>query len=95
MQATGVQLDLRDIAKDRLTAEEFDKLIGDRDYKLFLNSRNELYRERNMKEYPPSCAEALKLMVQEPNLIRRPLVIRGSQIVVGYDEEALKKIAKS
>lgn len=89
-----MELDLRDIAKDKLTVEELDQLIGDRDYKLFLNSRNEIYRERNMKEHPPSRAEALKLIAQEPNLMRRPLVIRGSQIVLGYDEEALKKIAK-
>lgn len=87
-----MELELRDIGKDRLTADELDKLIGDRDYRLFLNSRNELYRERNMKERPPSRAEALKLMAAEPNLIRRPVVIKGSQIVLGYDEDALKKI---
>ena len=45
-----------------------------------------------MKEHPPSRAEALKLMVSEPNLIRRPVVIKGKQIVLGYDEEALKKL---
>lgn len=87
-----MELELRDIAKDRLSAAELDALIGDRDYKLFLNSRNELYRERNMKEKPPSRAEALKLMAAEPNLIRRPVVIKGRQIVLGYDEEALKKL---
>ncbi len=85
-------MEFRDLAKEKLTVAELDKLIGDRDYKLFLNSRNELYRERNMKEEPPSRAEALKLMAAEPNLIRRPLVIKGSQIIFGYDEDALKKL---
>jgi len=94
LQKVGAELDLRDLARDKLTVEELDNLIGDRDYKLFLNSRNELYRERNMKTNPPSRAEALQLMATEPNLIRRPVVIRGTQIVLGYDEEALKKIAK-
>jgi len=32
-----------------LTENELDTLIGDRDYKLFLNPRNELYREKKMK----------------------------------------------
>jgi arsenate reductase-like glutaredoxin family protein len=94
LQNAGVELELRDIAKDELTVEELDQLIGRRDYKLFLNSRNELYRRRNMKANPPSRAEALKLMAKEPNLIRRPIVIRGSQIILGCDEEALRKIAK-
>lgn len=46
-----------------------------------------------MKEDPPSRADALKMMAAEPNLIRRPVVISGKRIVLGYDEEALKKLA--
>jgi arsenate reductase-like glutaredoxin family protein len=90
----GVELDSRDMGKDRLSAAELESLIGDRDYKLFLNTRNELYRERNMKEHPPSRAEAIKMMAAEPNLIRRPIVIRGNEIHLGWDEEALKKFIK-
>jgi arsenate reductase-like glutaredoxin family protein len=73
--------------------EELDKLIGPRDYRLFLNSRNELYRERGMQENPPSRSEALRLMAAHPNLIKRPIVIEGRNIVLGYDEEALRKSA--
>lgn len=45
-----------------------------------------------MKENPPSRADALKMMAAEPNSIRRPVVISGTKIVLGYDEEALKKL---
>jgi arsenate reductase/regulatory protein spx len=69
-------------------------LIDRHDYRQFLNQRNELYRTKNMKEKPPSRAEAIKLMAKTPNLIRRPVVIRGDQIVLGYDEEAFKKLLK-
>lgn len=93
MLETGAELELRDLGKDRLTIAELDELIGNRDYRLFLNTRNELYRERNMKDHPPSRAKALKMMAAEPNLIRRPVVIAGKQIVLGFDEDALKKLA--
>jgi arsenate reductase-like glutaredoxin family protein len=82
------------MAMERLTEAELEALIGQRDYKDFLNPRNELYRTRNMKEHPPSRAEAIQLMAKEPNLIRRPLVIRRSQMVLGFDEEAYKKLLK-
>jgi arsenate reductase-like glutaredoxin family protein len=59
---------------------------------LFLNSRNELYRERGMKDHPPSRAEALKLMAGNPNLIKRPIAVKGSQIVLGFDELALSRL---
>ncbi len=90
----GVELESRDLDKQRLTADELEELIGDRDYKEFLNMRNELYRTRNMKEHPPSRVEAIKLMAKEPNLIRRPVVLRGSQMVLGFDEEAYRKLLK-
>ena len=90
----GVELESRDLDKQRLTEGELEELIGDRDYKEFLNTRNELYRTRNMKDHPPSRAEAIKLMAKEPNLIRRPVVLRGSQMVLGFDEEAYRKLLK-
>jgi arsenate reductase len=90
----GAELESRDLDKERLTEAELEELIGDRDYKEFLNTRNELYRARKMKEPPPSRAEAIKLMAKEPNLIRRPVVLQGSQILLGFDEVAYRKLLK-
>ena len=84
---------MRDIGKDRLTFEELDQLIGDRDYREFLNPRNELYRQQEMGRKPPTRAEALRLMAAEPNLIRRPVVIRGGRMVLGFNPEELEKLA--
>jgi len=89
----GAELELRDIGKERLTESELDALIGAEDYRKFLNPRNELYRERKMGEKPPARAEAIRLMVGEPNLVRRPLVIAGGRVVLGYDEAALRGLA--
>jgi arsenate reductase-like glutaredoxin family protein len=75
-----------------LSVADLDELIGKRDYREFLNSRNELYRERGMKESPPPRDEALQLMSENPNLIRRPILVKGSQIILGYDEEALSAV---
>lgn len=94
MLELGAELESRDMAAERLTQAELDALIGQRDYKEFLNPRNELYRTQNMKEHPPSRAEAIQLMAKEPNLIRRPIVMLGSQMVLGFDEEAYKKLLK-
>ncbi len=94
LEKRKADLDLRDLGKDRLSVAELDQLIGKQDHRKFLNTRNELYRARKMSVNPPSRDEALKLMAAEPNLIRRPVVVRGSELVLGYDEEALKRLAK-
>lgn len=88
-----LDFDSRDLDKQPLSESELDNLIGTRDYKLFLNTRNDLYRERNMAEKSPTRPEAIKLMSKTPNLIRRPLLVRGSQIIIGFDEAAYRILA--
>jgi arsenate reductase len=94
LEKKKAELDVRDLGKDKLSIAELDELIGAADHRKFLNTRNELYRTRKMAKNPPSRDEALKLMAAEPNLIRRPVVVRGFEMVLGYDEEALARIAK-
>jgi arsenate reductase-like glutaredoxin family protein len=75
-----------------LSAAEIEKLIGNRDHTEFLNPRNELYRRKKMKEKPPSRKEAIRMMAREPNLIRRPVIVAGGRVVVGFDENGIAKL---
>ena len=82
-------LNERDLGKTPLSEDELKALFAGRDPRDYLNPRNELYRSMKMKEQPPSAAEAIRLMAKNPNLIRRPLVVRGRRMVAGFDEAAL------
>jgi len=88
----GFQLYFRDLAKEKLSAAELEKLIGPRDYTQFLNPRNELFRRKHMKDDPPSRSEAIRLMAKEPNLIRRPVIVGGGRVVVGFDENGIARL---
>jgi arsenate reductase (glutaredoxin) len=92
MERRGFQLYFRDLARDRLSAAELEKLIGRRDYTDFLNTHNELYREKDMKDNPPSRKQAIRLMAKEPNLIRRPVIVAGGRVVVGFDENGIARL---
>jgi arsenate reductase (glutaredoxin) len=85
LREKGVAFEEVDLNKG-LSVAQLDSLIGSRDYRDFLNSRNEMYRERGMKENPPPRAEALKLMSENPNLIKRPILVGEKEIVLGFDE---------
>ena len=89
----GVKFEDVDLALG-LSVAELDALIGKRDYQQFLNFRNELYRERGMKKNPPAREEALRLMSENPNLVRRPLLVKGTSIVIGFDKDAMKEMAQ-
>lgn len=32
------------------------------------------------------------MMMENPNLIRRPIVIKGSKVIFGFDKEAYQKL---
>jgi len=88
----GDDFDERELNGSPMSTEELDLLIGQHDYKLFLNSRNEKYRAMNMKDRPPTRAEAVKLMSKEVNLIKRPLLVRGQRVVFGFDEDKFRTL---
>lgn len=85
-------MELVDLNKG-LSVEALDALIGSRDHLAFLNTRNALYREMGMKLNPPSREDALRLMSENPNLIKRPLTVRGDAIVVGFARDELASFA--
>ncbi|MBI1355396.1 MAG: arsenate reductase family protein [Acidobacteria bacterium] len=89
LEQRGAELELVDLDAERLGAAEIEALIGERDYRKFLNTRNALYRERKMKLHPPTRDEAVALMAEHPNLIKRPLTVAGEEIILGFDEEKL------
>ena len=88
MLELGAELQSRDLDKQPLSEKELDQLIGARDYRIFLNPRNELYREKKITEKPPTREQAIRLMAKNPNLIKRPVVVRGDRVVLGLDVAA-------
>lgn len=40
---------------------------------------------------PRSKKEAIDLMMQQPNLIRRPILIQGSKVTFGFDKNTYPK----
>ena len=88
MLEKGAELNTVDLNKG-LSVEELDRLIGKRDYRQFLNSRNALFREMDMKTKPPPREDALRLMSETPNLIKRPIVKKGNKLLLGFDAAAL------
>ncbi|MEO7145122.1 MAG: ArsC/Spx/MgsR family protein [Bryobacteraceae bacterium] len=93
LRSIGAEWDEVDLNRG-LTEPELNALIGARDYREFLNLHNELYRERKMKQNPPARAEAIRLMAQNPNLIRRPILVRGERMTLGFDEAAMTELVK-
>jgi Spx/MgsR family transcriptional regulator len=92
MERRGYLLQFRDLWEDPLSAAELEKLIGKRDHADFLNTHSEVYRKKNLAEKPPTRREAVRLMAKEPSLIRRPVIVAGGRVVLGFDENGMARL---
>ena len=57
-----------------------------------LNTRHAIAKDKGWVANPPPAAEFAKAVAGEPNLLRRPIVIRGKTVIVGYDGDAYAKL---
>ena len=49
-----------------------------------MSTRSPVFKERPL---PKSKKEAIDLMLENSNLIRRPILIRGSKVTFGFDKQ--------
>jgi arsenate reductase/regulatory protein spx len=92
LQAKKADLEEREYGKKPLSETELREIIGEDPIEKYLNTRTPLYRELQMKQKPPSKDEAIKLMTKDPNLLKRPVIIKGKTKLAGFDEAAITKI---
>lgn len=59
-----------------------------------LNTRHAIAKERGWKDAPPDADTFVAAVVKEPNLLRRPILVRGSEIVVGKDDAAIRALLR-
>ena len=92
MQANKIDFEEREYGKNPFSEEELREIIGDAPIEIFLNTRTPLYREKNMKQKPPAKNEAIRLMLKDANLLKRPVFIKGRKKLTGFNETQIKEL---
>jgi arsenate reductase-like glutaredoxin family protein len=59
-----------------------------------VNTRSPAYKERGLDVMKMTKRQAIDLMMDEPNLIRRPLLVKGGKAVFGFDAGAYGELAR-
>jgi arsenate reductase (glutaredoxin) len=90
----GAELDERDYAKVPLNAAELKALFAGRDPRDFLNTRSPAFKAMGLAGKSLTPAQVLVLMAKEPNLIKRPIVVAGKEMIAGFDHERLRAALK-
>jgi len=84
-----VDLHELDINKEPPSRELLEKHIDPDRFLDFVSTRSPVFKQRPL---PKSKKEAIALMMENPNLIRRPIVIKGAKVIFGFDKERYEKL---
>ena len=55
----------------------------------YVSKRSPVFKTRPL---PKSKKEAIDLMLEQPNLIRRPVLVKGGRVTFGFDKQAYSKL---
>ena len=80
-----------DINREPPSREFLERHIDPDRFLEFVSTRSPVFKERRL---PRSKKEAIDLMMENPNLIRRPIVIKGSKVIFGFDKERYEKLGR-
>jgi arsenate reductase (glutaredoxin) len=84
-----VDVQALDINKEPPSREFLEKHIDPDRFLDFVSTRSPVFKQRPL---PKSKKEAIALMLENPNLIRRPILIDGAQVIFGFDKDKYQKL---
>lgn len=99
LRAHGIEVEEIEYSKTGLTAAQVEEIVAKAGSVLaVLNARHEIAKEKGWVTKPPSASVFAKAVAEQPNLIRRPILIDEDRVVIiGFDRpayDALKSKAK-
>jgi len=79
-----VEIEERDINRDPPDRAFLERHIDPERFLDFVSTRSPVFKQRPL---PATKREAIDLMVQQPNLIKRPILVRGSRVIFGFNKD--------
>jgi arsenate reductase-like glutaredoxin family protein len=79
-----VEVEERDINRDPPDRAFLERHIDPERFLDFVSTRSPVFKQRPL---PATKREAIDLMVQQPNLIKRPILVRGSRVIFGFNKD--------
>lgn len=84
-----IDVEERDINREPPDRAFLEKHIDADRFLEFVSTRSPVFKTRPL---PGSKKEAIDLMMQQPNLIKRPILVRGSKAIFGFNKDAYKAL---
>jgi len=86
-----VDVEFKDIVKDPPSRAFLEKHVVGNRFLEFVSTRSPVWKDRPL---PASKTQAIDLMLEQPSLIKRPILVKGSRVIFGFDKEQYRNISR-
>ena len=86
-----MELDERDFFKEPFSGDELRALIGERSPSEVFSWKSPSFRKLGVDRGALDDEQLIAMMLEEPRLIRRPLIRVGHELIIGSSTETLSK----
>jgi len=87
LKAKGIEAEILDYARKPLPAAIVEAIVEKAgSVAAVLNTRHETAKAKGWAEKPPAAKAFAKAVEAEVNLMRRPILIDGDDIIIGFDK---------
>ena len=87
----GVEVIERDFFKDPFSESDLISLVGEEDVKEVFSWNNPSFKKTGLSKQELTSEKLIRMILDEPRLIRRPLLKIGTELIVGNDRMAIQK----
>ena len=84
-----MEVEVIDINRNPPGREFLEKHVDAAKFLEYVSTRSPVFKTRPL---PRSKKEAIDLMLEQPNLIRRPVLVRGGKVTFGFDKAVYEKL---
>ncbi|MCA1031721.1 Spx/MgsR family RNA polymerase-binding regulatory protein [Bacillus timonensis] len=96
LRAQNVSFKERHLFRETPTYEELMKILSltTEGIDEILATRSQSFKKLNKNVEDLTVSEILKIIVDEPKLLKRPIITDGKKLIVGYNVSAFKNLTK-
>lgn len=95
LDENGIEWQLRDVKKDPLTPNELAGLVGKVGLETLVNRKGRKWKMLGLSDKELSDNDIFDVLLENQTVIKRPVLVYGESIMVGFDESSLSEFLQS
>ena len=93
LRAAGIEFEAIDVRTDGVSAEKLTKWTEQVDWEKLLNTRSTTWRNLDAHDKENiDAAKAITLMATHPTLIKRPVIEKDGEVLMGWSVDTKSKL---